>query len=688
MLKWIIHNAILFSFCCLSMGALACGNDSTVPRTHALPAVLPANEQGRIAQLLLAAAHELYNRHIPLPANRKDWEAYSAELRKKISASTGMLVQHQLPLRYKEMIVQKQQGYTAKNICFQTRIGVSATAGLFVPDGKGPFPAVMVLCGHSPNGRFYDKYQAVAQALARHGYVALLMDPWGAGERTTVYGQMEYHGGNLGASLMDAGETLMGMQLTDNIRGIDLLCSLPYVDTARIGATGASGGGNQTMWLAAMDTRVKAAVPVVSVGTFESYILRSNCICELLPGGLRFTEEAGVLALIAPRAVKMCNAALDINPAFYPEAMQRSYQAALPVFTMMGKEHDISYEVFDLPHGYFSAEIAAMLGWMNHFLKGEKDCQAVPLQATDTLPEPIVMSFAKQRPEDIVTTAAFCSAKAKDYYNQLQAATTVDTAVKRKQLKEILHIQSLPLVQRVQQLPAIHGWNRYVLHVADNREIPLLLAPPADTAKGYVLLCHPAGKQAIPTAILDAYLHEGYGLALADIWGTGELALRDSSDKKIAQYHTLARSVLWLGQTMMGEWVKDLFAVSGFLKEQCQAKKLVIDGTKETGLAALFMQAIQPVAHELVLRYTPVSYGFDQRAGIDFFSMAVHLPGMLPWGDVSLAAALSHTAIRFIQPVTMSGRVIDQAEKEVQLAAFRKQGWATGNKTAILMQAE
>ncbi len=145
-------------------------------------------------------------------------------------------------------------------------------------------------------------------------YVSVLI-PWGAGERTSVHGVTEYHGSNLGASFMNIGESLLGIQVSDNIRGVDLLCSLPYVDARNIGATGASGGGNQTMWLAAADERIKAAVPVVSVGTFESYVMRSNCICELLIDGLTFTEEAGVLALA--RAIMPCNHKLRRKPDFF-----------------------------------------------------------------------------------------------------------------------------------------------------------------------------------------------------------------------------------------------------------------------------------------------------------------------------------------------------------------------------------
>ncbi|MDD4109610.1 MAG: hypothetical protein PHH93_12915 [Prolixibacteraceae bacterium] len=60
----------------------------------------------------------------------------------------------------------------------------------------------------------------------------------------------------------------------------------------------------------------------------------------------------------------------------------------------------------------------------------------------------------------------------------------------------------------------------------------------------------------------------------------------------------------------------------------------------------------------VVLINSPVSYLFDSRENIDFFSMGVHLPGFLKWGDVSLVAALSGKNISFVNPVTISGQNI------------------------------
>ncbi len=57
------------------------------------------------------------------------------------------------------------------------------TGNLYVPAGKGPFPGVLVPCGHSANGKAEKAYQSICILLARHGFVALIYDPIGQGER-------------------------------------------------------------------------------------------------------------------------------------------------------------------------------------------------------------------------------------------------------------------------------------------------------------------------------------------------------------------------------------------------------------------------------------------------------------------------------------------------------------------------
>src|SRR5690606_1292342 len=131
----------------------------------------------------------------------------------------------------------KMTGYTVKNIYFQTLPGVYATANLYIPDGEGPFPAVVNMHGHWTEGKMAESVQALGHSLASNGYVCLAIDAFCSGERTTTQGEFEYNGANLGASLMNIGETLVGVQVADNMRAVDLLTSLSYVDAKNIGAT-------------------------------------------------------------------------------------------------------------------------------------------------------------------------------------------------------------------------------------------------------------------------------------------------------------------------------------------------------------------------------------------------------------------------------------------------------------------
>jgi hypothetical protein len=388
---------------------------ATVKGTAILPNVF-TEPHGDLIESKLRQEAVLQFPLFQLPRTKNEWNTYRVKLRDEIIKKTSALVHQNLPLNLKETGSVKMKGYTIKNIAFQTRPGIYATANLYIPDGNGKFPAVIVMMGHSAEGRLYDKYQAVGITLALNGYVSLCIDPWGSGERTTVHGVFEDHGdeNNLGIALMDIGEPLMGMLITDNIRGVDLLCSLPYVDAQRIGATGSSGGGNQTMWLAAMDERIKAAVPVVSAGTFEAYIMGTPCICEVLIDGLSFTEESAVLALIAPRAIKMCNHFKDDLQAFNPREMLRSYNNAKPVFEMLRAGNNIAYQTFDLTHGYWPEDRETMLGWFNLHLKGVGDGTPVKETPFNTLPIEQLMVYAKgKRDPQVVTTEAYCRQKGK-----------------------------------------------------------------------------------------------------------------------------------------------------------------------------------------------------------------------------------------------------------------------------------
>src|SRR5262249_20853279 len=151
----------------------------------------------------------------------------------------------------------------------------------------------------------------------------------------------------------------------------------PEVDGERLGITGASGGGNQTMYAGALDERLGAVVPVCSVGTYEAYLRAACCVCEVLPGVLRFAEEGDVLALVGPRALLVINATRDA-PQFSVAEAARSVARARPVFELLGAADRLRHTTFESGHDYSRPMREAMYGWMTRWLKGEGDGRPVP----------------------------------------------------------------------------------------------------------------------------------------------------------------------------------------------------------------------------------------------------------------------------------------------------------------------
>ena len=657
--------------CLLAAGVSGTVNLQGLPSiADSLPSVLPENHADLVESRLRNEAIVKFGTH-QLPDNLKDWEKYRDRLRANIIDKAGVVFNPKLPLSMKETGSLQLNGYTIRNISFQTLPGVYATANLYIPDGKGPFPGIVLMAGHSTNGRFYNNYQSVGHTLALNGYVALAVDPWGAGERTTSHGISEYHGASLGASLMNIGESLMGMQISDNIRAVDLLSTLPFVDSGKIGATGASGGGNQTMWLAALDERVKAAVPVVSVGTFESYVMRSNCICELLIDGLTFTEEAGVLAL--SQAIMPSNHIRDA-PSFLPKEMLRSYENAKPVFKMLGAGHKISNRVFDLTHGYHTEDRKAMLGWFDLQLKGTGTGEAKEEEAFELIPEEKLMTFTKgQRDNGVVTTSAYCRLRGNDLRSAYLSKGGFDAGSKRNELLNVLRINERAELKKAHRYVSQGGWDRFALETSDGKLIPILHLAPGNPSLGYTLFSNTLGKQSISREIIEEFKKKGQGIVLVDLSGTGELSSRaEIANNKSMVLHTQSRSELWLGKTLLGEWVKELGVVTDFLRSAYKAQTVSIDGNKESGLAGLFLAATGGNVSSVTMRDAPLSYLFDGRENIDFFSMAIHLPGFLNWGDVSLAAALGGKTVRVINPVSMSGETISGVKLQEYAAEYAR----------------
>ncbi|MFA7494099.1 MAG: hypothetical protein WCZ43_11380, partial [Proteiniphilum sp.] len=221
----------------------------------------------------------------------------------------------------------------------------------------------------------------------------------------------------------------------------------------------------------------------------------------------------------------------------------------------------------------------------------------------------------------------------------------------------------------IHQLSDSNDWERYVLETTTGDLIPLLLYLPNKRSSEYVLIANSKGKHWIDTDLIDGLIARGTGICIVDLWGIGESASSEAKriDGSLPEFHTLFRSTLWLNQTMQGIWIGQLNIVLNWLVNSHQIKEITIDANRELAVASLLSSVLGNKADKLILRGMPMSYLFDKSGDIDHFSMAIHIPDFLLWGDMSLAVAMAGKDITFIDPVTISGRELSCKEIE----AFR-----------------
>ncbi len=609
-----------------------------------------------IHDAMVREAGRLHFMHI-VPDTLQEWQAMQQKLIALIKEKAGSFPQPRDPDIEIHGDVIKCNGYNLSKVSYRSREGIRVTANLYTPEGKGPFPGVLNLHGHLAGGKAHRQVQARGHVLASSGFAVLTVDAFGSGERTTNSGVDEYHGAGIGSTLFNIGETLLGMQLYDNMRAVDILSSLPNVDKDNIGVTGASGGGNQTMWLSALDKRIKASVPVVSVGTFESYVGSNNCVCEVLPEGLTFMEEWAVLAIIAPRPLLMLNSLQDI-PCFSVREMLRSFSSAREIYRMYGVSERLFYQAIDLPHGYWPEMLGYMLGWFKRWLKNEGEGRICELPGYTTLDERKCLCFPEaERPAEVCSITEYVKPRARRLaIGHLDSEYSRDDKI--EQMKDIFKIREPEVMPFERTADSGKERSTFVIESEPGIILPCVLKN-ALSEKRINVVIHPGGKRAAVEEKLCLQLFKGgESLFFADLRGTGETCFEKPEPGGLQNpFHRYFRSAFWLGRTPLGDWTTDILAITNYLGSAYPEKSTVIYAFYETGISALCAAAID---RKIAVKAIGIPSSYAKGDSIVSHSMSVYVPGILKWGDVSMAAALAGGSPELINPKEMSGKACDK----------------------------
>jgi sugar lactone lactonase YvrE/cephalosporin-C deacetylase-like acetyl esterase len=533
----------------------------TVPLLVAVPVHaaddVPPNKQYQA--FVIKQAAEL-RKNDKAPESLDAWKTQAAELRKNLLAAWGGFPEKPCdldPQQHGEPL--KREGYTVEKLTFQTRPGVRMTANLYVPDAAKTkkAPAILMVHGHWRGAKQDPTVQSRCIGAAKLGFVVLCVDAFGAGERGVGTALGEYHGDMTAATLLPLGTPLSGLQVYENMRAVDYLETRPEVDKDRIGITGASGGGNQTMYAGAWDERFKCVVPVCSVGNYQAYLQTACCMCEVVPGALKFTEEWAVLALTAPRALMVVNATKDGIQFSVGEA-RKSLTLTGPVYKLFGKPDNLRHAVFEGPHDYSKPMREAMYGFMTLHLKGEGNGDPIPEpKFTTENPEDLRCFPGDTRPKDFMTIPKFAAAEGKKLQ---EAADGLISAEKlwdtRGRLARSLGEETNgigPIGAQAKNNP--DGSRTLQWNPAPGVTLTGLLEP--GTPGVTVVLINMNGAEAARKGkFYAAAKRAGVRIATFDLRATGPLS-PDRNRVGRAPDHNSAEWALWLGRPLFNQWLRD-----------------------------------------------------------------------------------------------------------------------------------
>jgi cephalosporin-C deacetylase-like acetyl esterase len=272
-------------------------------------------------------------------ARRNDVRRRVIELVGGIPATTG-------PVNVTVFDSVKDDRFTIENVAYESCPNYWVTANVYVPSGKGPFPAMIVAPGHGAGKASQYTWSA---NFARAGILVLSIDPMGQGERmqhwddesgrSKLEGSGDHEHANQTALLI--GQHIARYWFADGIRGVDYLIARPDVIGDRIGTFGCSGGGTSAAYLAAMEPRIRVAAAASYLTSFAELLPGSGpqdaeqTLPSFISAGFDFADW---VELAAPRPY----AIVAFETDFFPIGGAKwTFEEARRIYSLFGKESNL-----------------------------------------------------------------------------------------------------------------------------------------------------------------------------------------------------------------------------------------------------------------------------------------------------------------------------------------------------------
>lgn len=505
---------------------------------------------------------------------------YRDELRKRYENILGDFPEKQ-DLKSKVLKISQEKGFRVEKIIFESLPKRYVTANLYLPDGKGPFPASLELCGHGLGGKLGS---AEAVLMALNGIAVLVVDPIGQGERVQLLnedGKPATRGATTEHTLLNPGCNLLGSSLAawewwDNHRAIDYLETRPDIDKTHLAAYGSSGGGTQTAYLIGLETRLKVACICSYFSQRERVLELSGPSdgCQHIPGeGSAHIEISDWVTMFAPKPVLVMSGLYDFVD--YWGAVQGTHELQ-KVYEKMGASNAIKQFTAESGHGMPKVKREALATWFRTWLCNDP----TPVHETQLIRVP---ESDQQCTESGQVNTAFADAVSIPEYNREMAKKmSIDRAAFLKQNEAAIRGKVLDLLgikmpeEKIapESTGIIKGrtYDFYKYQIIRKGEMPVpcvVVFPETVSQKGEVVIyLNESGKDEIlnDEATLSNYVNQGDIVVAADLRGYGETIDPESlNDTKYwnGEYRNTMIS-LHIGKTIVGQRVTDILSLVDF----------------------------------------------------------------------------------------------------------------------------
>lgn len=471
----------------------------------------------------------------PQARSAEEWEATTKTLREKALERVvfrGVAAQwRDAACRVEELeTIPGGPGYKIKKIRYEAFPGMWIPALLYEPEGlvEGrKVPVVLNVNGHDGNGKAADYKQVRCINLAKRGILALNVEWFGMGQFRTP----EFDHGLINAIDL-TGTSGIATHFLSMRRGIDVLLAHPSADPERVGVTGVSGGGWQSIFISGLDPRVTLSAPVAG---YSGFATRTRYASDLGDSEQTPCDMATVLdythltAMRAPRPTLLIFNEKDNCCFAAPHALPPLWETSAPIYQLFGvpgnlRSH-INYDPGD--HNYLRDNREAFYQAVADFWTRPGEAVRNPKEIAAEAEVKTAEELNVPLPEDNLSLKKLAVGLARDLPHDGEIPTEPEALKawqdrKREALRAVVRPEGGEVTDQIAEESNLDGVKvvRRTLRVASTWSVPAVtIAPEAPTSA--VLILADGGRPAASEAVARA-LSEGNQVLVMDPWYFGE----------------------------------------------------------------------------------------------------------------------------------------------------------------------